>query len=68
VHYADGDDVSFVMVDGAVLVRDGAVRVGPDRDAVLADAEAATAAAAERAGETDALDPDPGWGAVRYDW
>lgn len=68
VHYADGDDVSFVMVDGAVLVRDGAVRVGPDRDAVLADAEAATTAAAERAGETDALDPDPGWGAVRYDW
>jgi cytosine/adenosine deaminase-related metal-dependent hydrolase len=68
VHYANGDDVSFVMVDGDVLLRDGAVRVGPDAETVLADAESEMAAAAERAGETDALDPDPAWGAIRYDW
>ncbi|AEN05946.1 S-adenosylhomocysteine deaminase [halophilic archaeon DL31] len=69
VHYADGGDVSFAMVDGAVCLQDGDV-VAPDAlsvEAVLNDAEAAARTAIDRVGGEHALDAHPDlWGAVRY--
>jgi cytosine/adenosine deaminase-related metal-dependent hydrolase len=69
VGYADGSDVSFVMVDGTVRLRDGEV-VAPDAPAaetVLADAEDAARAAIDRVDGGDALEPHPDlWGATRY--
>ena len=69
VHYADGGDVSFAMVDGTVRLRDGEV-VAPDApglETVLDDAAAAAETAIERVDAADALEPHPElWGAVRY--
>jgi len=70
VHYADGSDVSFVMADGAVRLRDSEV-VAPEAPAVetvLDDAAAAAETAIDRVDAADALAPHPDlWGAVRYD-
>jgi 5-methylthioadenosine/S-adenosylhomocysteine deaminase len=69
VNYADSGDVSFVMVDGDVRLRDGEV-VAPDAPEVgtiLDDAAEAAETALDRVGAEDALDPHPDlWGAVRY--
>lgn len=66
VHYADGNDVSFVMVDGEVRLRVNEP-VGVDVDAILDAADREAMAAIERAGATDALNQHPNtWGAVRY--
>jgi cytosine/adenosine deaminase-related metal-dependent hydrolase len=69
VGYADGSDISFVMVDGDVRLRDGEVvaPAAPAVETVLDDAEAAARAAIDRVGGGDALEPHPDlWGAVRY--
>ncbi|WP_049979890.1 amidohydrolase family protein [Halolamina rubra] len=69
VHYADGGDVSFVMVDGDVRLRNGAVVApeAPPIETVLEDAAAAAETAIDRVGAADALEPHPDlWGAVRY--
>ncbi|NHX37321.1 MULTISPECIES: amidohydrolase family protein [Halolamina] len=69
VNYADGGDVSFVMADGAVRLRDGAVVApeAPTVEAVLDDAAAAAGTALDRVDAADALEPHPDlWGAVRY--
>ena len=69
VNYADGDDVSFVMVDGDVHLRDGEVVApdAPELGPVLDDAADAARTALERIGAADALEPHPKlWGAVRY--
>ncbi len=69
VHYADGSDISFAMVDGVVRLSDGDV-IAPDApavDAVLDDATAAARTALDRIGAADALEPHPDlWGSVRY--
>ena len=69
IHYADGSDVSFAMVDGAVRLRDGDV-VAPEApavDVVLDDAAAAAGAAIDRVDAADALSAHPDlWGSVRY--
>jgi len=69
VNYADGGDVSFVMADGTVRLRDGEVVApeAPTAESVRADAEAAARTAIDRVGAEDALEPHPDcWGAVRY--
>ncbi|MEF8801756.1 MAG: amidohydrolase family protein [Halolamina sp.] len=69
VGYADGSDVSFVMVDGAVRLRDSEVVApeAPPLETVLDDANEAARTAIERVDGADALEPHPDlWGAVRY--
>ncbi|GAB7095777.1 amidohydrolase family protein [Halolamina litorea] len=69
VNYADGGDVSFVMADGVVRLRDGEV-VAPDApglETILDDAADAAQTALDRVDADDALDPHPDlWGSVRY--
>lgn len=69
VGYADGSDVSLVVVDGAVRFRDDAVTVedAPDADAVLAAAADEEARAVDRAGVGDLQEAHPDlWGSVRF--
>lgn len=66
VHYASGTDVEFVMVDGNVLLADGAVD-GIATDEILANADETARETFERADLLDALDPHPStWNSVRY--
>jgi len=74
VHYASGNDVAFVMVDGDVLVRDhefeGAVDetlASPAGEGILTRADEVARETFKRAGLVDELEPHPNsWGAVRY--
>jgi 5-methylthioadenosine/S-adenosylhomocysteine deaminase len=69
VNYADGSDVSFVMADGTVRLRDGEV-VAPDAPStrtVLGDAEAAARTAIDRVDGAETMEPHPDlWGAAAY--
>lgn len=66
VSYAQGSDVTFVMVDGETLLRD---RSFDDIDVrrILENADDAAVEAVERAGHEDALRSHPGWGTIRYE-
>jgi cytosine/adenosine deaminase-related metal-dependent hydrolase len=66
VYAACGLDVSFVMVDGRVLLRDRSF-AGIDVDRILDDAQRAAEATYERAGIGRYLEPHPDlWGRIRY--
>lgn len=65
VGHATGHDVSTVLVDGKVVMRDRVIDV--DESAMVADATSELMAAWERAGfgDINAMHPNT-WGAVRY--
>jgi cytosine/adenosine deaminase-related metal-dependent hydrolase len=66
VYAASGLDVSFVMVDGRVLMRDRSL-AGVDVDSILDDAQRAAEEAIQRAGAGQFLAQHPDmWGSVRY--
>ena len=66
IGHASGHDVTTVIVDGQVLMRDRVVP-GVDQDAILNDAHDALMATWERAslGDIEAMHPDT-WHGIRY--
>jgi cytosine/adenosine deaminase-related metal-dependent hydrolase len=66
VHYASGNDVEFVMVDGEVLLRDDEP-VDVDTQEILDRADEVALETFERAGVLDGIGTHSNaWGAVRY--